>query len=419
MESLVNADFIVQPSGIFRVGDFLIQGLADPRWTEFRAAIAFVKRSGTKHIRDALEAFSERGAEVRIAAGIDAGGTSAEGLSDLMSAVAGRGTIFVFNNAGSSTFHPKVYCFKNDAAAEVVIGSGNLTEGGLFTNYEASLLLRLDRTNEDDAALLDSISTALNTWSTPTPGLCYALNAALLARLVADGLVPDEARAWGDEKIGREAARVAEHSLFARHAVPAAPRAPRPPAAETDDAEESGEQEDDEGLVVTMPPPVEAQGGTYKVFLMTLQRTDVGVGQTTEGTSRRSPEIFIPLVARNYDPEFWGWPDLFTEDATWDGPVDRDGMGKMDRSGVMVRLGGTTFPVHFWYNPDKKDLRLRSEHMRSAGSIGDILYVERSNGASGFAYYVDVVPQGSPRHAELLAKCTNTVRNSKKVFGYL
>ena len=85
----------------------------------------------------------------------------------------------------------------------------------------------------------------------------------------------------------------------------------------------------------------------------------------------------------------------------------------------MVRLGGATIPVHFWYNPDKKDLRLRSEQMRSAGSIGDILYVERSNGATGFAYYVDVVPQGSPRHRELLAKCTHPVRNSLKVFGYI
>lgn len=128
----MSADFIAQPSGSFRIGDFLKKGFADADWTEFRAAVAFVKRSGTKHIRDLLEAFSKRGAVVRISSGIDAGGTSAEGLSDLMSAVEGRGTVFVFKNAGGSTFHPKVYLFKNESAAEVVIGSGNLTEGGLF-----------------------------------------------------------------------------------------------------------------------------------------------------------------------------------------------------------------------------------------------------------------------------------------------
>jgi hypothetical protein len=84
----------------------------------------------------------------------------------------------------------------------------------------------------------------------------------------------------------------------------------------------------------------------------------------------------------------------------------------------MVRLGGDTFPIHIWYNPDKKDQRLRSENMRSAGSIGDILYVERADGAGGFQYYVEVVPQGSARHAELLALCTESVQNSKKKFGY-
>ncbi len=415
----MSVDFLEHPRGTFRIGDFLKQGFADPRWTEFRAAVAFVKRSGTKHIREELEAFSIRGATVRIAVGIDSGGTSVEGLSDLMNAVADRGTIFVFKNAGSPTFHPKVYLFKNDASAEVVVGSGNLTEGGLYTNYEASLILRLDLSEGRDRALLTSIINSLDGWSTPTAGLCYSLDQALLAQLVAKGHIPDETRAWGDEKIAKEEAKDPENRLFARHAVPAAPRVDRRSEPSPESPGEHDEQEDDDGLEVITPPPVPAQGGTNRVFLMTLQKTDVGVGQTTKGTSRRSPEIFIPLAARDADPEFWGWPDLFSTDPEWLGPVDHDGRGKMDRPVVMVRLGGATLPVHFWYNPEKRDLRLRSEHMRSAGSIGDILYVERSNGAAGFAYYVDVAPLGSPRHAELLAKCTTGVRNSKKLFGYL
>lgn len=415
-------EFIAQPKATFRIGDFLKQSLVDTRWTEFRAAVAFVKRSGTKHIREPLEAFTKRGGKASISAGLDAGGTSAEGLSDLIGAVEDRGRVLVFKNANSSTFHPKVYLFKNETAAEVVVGSGNLTEGGLFTNYEASMLARLDLTKADDTTLLASIVAALDEWSTPTEGLCYELDAALLEQLVLKGHVPDEVKAWGDEKAAAETEKPTEPSLFGRHAVPAAPKAPKlataAPAASAATTE-ADEVEDDEGLDVVTPPPVPGQAGTYKVFLMTLQNTDVGVGQTTKGTSRRSPEIFIPLAARDYDPDFWGWPNLFTEDPSWAGPTDRDGRGKMDRPGVMVRIGGATYPVHFWYNPDKKDLRLRSEHMRSAGVVGDILYVERSDGAGGFSYYVDVVPQSSPRHTELLTSCKFSVRNSKKVFGYL
>jgi HKD family nuclease len=412
----MGVDFIAQPQANFRIGDFLKQAFADPQWTEFRAAVAFVKRSGTKHIGHLLEDFINRGGQAKISAGVDAGGTSAEGLTDLMQATGTAGNVFIFKNASSSTFHPKIYLFKNATAAAVVVGSGNLTEGGLFTNYEAGLMLSLDLAVPADAALLASMIQALDEWSTPAPGLCYALDPALLAQLLEQGYVPDEANSRGDEKSTAADDKPAAGSLFARHSVRSAPKAPRPPGAAA--AAEEGPDEDEELTAVT-PPPVPAQAGTYRIFLMTLQNTDVGVGQTTKGTSRRSPEIFIPLAARDYDPDFWGWPGLFVAAAGWAGAIDRDGRGKMDRPSVMVRLGGATFPVHFWYNPDKRDLRLRSEHMRSAGAVGDILYVERSDGASGFAYYVDVVPQGSPRHAELLARCTTTVRNSRKVFGYL
>jgi len=410
--------FIAQPQATFRLGDFLREGLQDQRWTEFRAAAAFVKRSGTKHIREHLKAFVERGGHAVISAGIDSGGTSAEGLSDLILAVGNQGRVCAFNNANSSTFHPKVYMFANDSEAEVVVGSGNLTEGGFFTNYEANLVLQLQRSDSAHAELLSTVTEALDLWSTPEDGLCYDLDEQLLQRLIDEGHVPKEAVAWKEGGGGKGAQQLGEQALFARHAVQAAPKVRAAPSEE-DGSEQASEDEDAEKLIVETPPPVAPQSGTHSVFLMTLQRTDVGVGQVTAGTSRRSPEIFIPLIARDYDPEFWGWPDLFQPDPNWAGPVDKDGRGKMDRPGVMVRLGGATFPVHFWYNPDKRDLRMRSEHMRSAGAIDDILYVERSSGTGGFSYYVDVVPQGSPKHVDYLARCTQSVRNSKKLFGYL
>src|SRR5699024_4974572 len=114
--------------------------------------------------------------------GVDVGGTSAEGLADLLDVLETRGKVYVFRNAASPTFHPKVYLFKNDSEAEIAIGSGNLTEGGLFTNYEASFRLRLDLSDEDDKSILESVSSTLDTWSTPTSGMCYLLDSELLDR---------------------------------------------------------------------------------------------------------------------------------------------------------------------------------------------------------------------------------------------
>lgn len=419
-----NDIIIIQPTGTFRLGDFLKQSFANPQWSEFRAAIAFVKQSGTKHIRQPLELFSKQGGKVKVSAGIDAGGTSLEGLKDLLEAVEDRGQVFVFKNANSSTFHPKVYLFKNEKEAELLVGSGNLTEGGLFTNYEAGLLLRLSLDVNEHAELLTTVEHALDAWSIPTDRLCYKLDLAFLQKLVEEEYLPDErtARGGDESKVLIKQGPDKTESLFARRPVPAAPyvaKTGKDVQLDRAEDEQTDEISEDEDLIVINPPPVPSQPGTYNVFLMTLQNTDVGVGQTTIGTSRRSPEIFIPLICRDYDPLFWGWPNDFLADPEWTGPLDGNERGKMDRAGVMVRLGGDTFPVTMWYNPDKRDLRIRSEHMRSAGNVGDILYVERSDGASGFAYYVEVIPQGTARHAEFLAKCTQAVRNSRKRWAYL
>lgn len=416
----MSTQFISQPQDAFRLGDFLLEGFAQPDWTEFRGASAFVKRSGTKHIKGAMKAFVARGGVIRFTAGVDAGGTSEQGLRDLLDAVDNGTGIFVYGNGSSSTFHPKVYLFRNNQAAHLVVGSGNFTEGGLYTNYEASILLKLDLSVPADQEILDAVTESLDIWSTSAEGECFLLDAALLERLTAAQKVPDERVARAEERMMvREAAGNEVENIFTWRGVRAAPEAAAVILPVEDNVDIDPEDEDDQALEVPQYPPVVPQAGNHTTFLMTLQRTDVGVGQTTRGAQRRSPEIFIPLIARDTDPDFWGWPHLFVPDAGWPGPTDRHGRGKMDRTNVMVRLGGATFPITMWYNPDKKDLRLRSEHLRSAGDIGDIFYMQRTNGAGGFSYYVEIVPVGTNRYNRLIPHCNMSVRNSHKLFGYL
>jgi len=156
---------IKQPfSKNFRLGDHLNAELARSTWTQFDAAIAFVKRSGVKFIYDGLHNFSKKG-DVDIAVGVDLRGTSIEGLQLLLQAVNPRGQISVVHSPGPSTFHPKIYAFRNDVAAEVIIGSGNLTAGGLFTNFEGSLIASLDLTINDDRAFLDDLDNLLAQFS--------------------------------------------------------------------------------------------------------------------------------------------------------------------------------------------------------------------------------------------------------------
>ena len=145
-------------------------------------------------------------------------------------------------------------------------------------------------------------------------------------------------------------------------------------------------------------------------FVMTLQRTDVGKGQVKAGTSRRSPEIFIPLVARNAAPSFWGYPSRFRADPTK--------KGKMDRKGVRMRVGLEVIRVNMMTWPDKRDFRIRNERLRSAGKIGDILRLERAAAGSKLDYYAEVISPDTSQYDRFAALCTEKVRNSKKYFGY-
>ena len=387
-------EFVHQPSASNRIGDRLKDNLAGP-WTRFRTAIAFVKRSGTRHVAPALAAFA-RTRDVEIIVGIDHGGSSAEGLRDLLDAVDPTGRVIVFHNRLPFTFHPKIYLFQSAVAAELTIGSGNLTEGGLFTNYEAALHVSLGLDDPRDAAILRSIEQTLDAWADLSTGAALALDHALLARLTASGLTPSETvdPPASDGAKGDDGGRTdPAGSLFAARTEPGPPAVPAPrrdqEAPATDNA----------------PSPGDKIG-----FVMTLQQTDAGVGQTSTGTSRRSPEIFIPLAARDANPHFWGWPEAFTEDP--------EKSGKRDRHGVRMLLGNDVILVNMMTWPDKRDFRLRSEKLRSASRAGDILRIEKTEPGAGHEYAVEVIRQGTNRHAASLALCRQVVRNSEKKYGY-
>ncbi len=387
-----------QPGESGRLGDWLTANL-DRDWTHFRAAVAFVKRSGVKHVAAPLAAFAKV-QRVEIVVGVDHEGTSYEGLEDLLRAVSPNGRVVVFHNRLRHTFHPKLYLFRSATHAEVVVGSGNLTEGGLFTNYEASLRLGLDLAKPEDTAALRSVESALDEWSNLGSGTALVLDDGLLSRLRNLRLVPMEALTpsfSGESSAGSGAVA----SPFAAHRERPAPFEAKP-TSKPQAGVPSGEMR--EGTIGLGHQPSSAI-----CFVMTLQNTDVGIGQTSEGTSRRSPEIFIPLAARDANPSFWDWPHGFSED-----PAKSE---KRDRQ-TRVRLGDATIAVNMMTWPDRHDFRLRSEALRRAANVGDILRMEKAEPELDFDYYIEIIPKGTAPHTEHLLFCTGVVRNSKKRFGY-
>ncbi|MDO8750209.1 MAG: phospholipase D-like domain-containing protein [Dehalococcoidia bacterium] len=215
-----------QPNGPDRLGNVLIRLMDElPQWTSFAAAVAFVKSSGVRHLTPSLRSLVERHTNIRLIVGIDHRGSSQEGLQSLMQAVSPTGSVWVFHNANPSTYHPKVFLFEKQGRAALVVGSGNLSEGGLFSNYEVGLLVELATTQPEEAALLHQVNDMLNALLADGR-VVQRLDEALLERLVTLRMIVAEGAAQDDdeERQRREAPVASPDSPFHRVAVRPAPR---------------------------------------------------------------------------------------------------------------------------------------------------------------------------------------------------
>jgi hypothetical protein len=183
-------------------------------------------------IADELRAFVAGGGKVRFVVGVDQHGTSREGLQDLLAALEGKGEAWVYHDEESyTTFHPKVYLLSGPGVARLIVGSANLTQGGLYSNDELSLAVDLDLSQAGDSELLDRMGGIIARWCDPAPGTARLLDAGFLQELVDAGYVWSEA-ATRAEDADSEATRP---TFQADPSAPAAPlfgrggARPRPP----------------------------------------------------------------------------------------------------------------------------------------------------------------------------------------------
>jgi HKD family nuclease len=182
------------------LGDALIRLLEEqPHWANLTVAVAFVKFSGVKHLIRPLRALVAHATIIRFIVGVDHRGSSREGLQSLLEAVTPTGDVWVFHNENPSTYHPKVFLFEKLGRAALVLGSGNLSEGGLYTNYEMGLLIDLDTEQPQDAALLEQIRQNLDALLADQR-VAVHLDNALLEQLATLRMIVTEGEARDDEE---------------------------------------------------------------------------------------------------------------------------------------------------------------------------------------------------------------------------
>lgn len=133
-----------------QLGNRLIDLLDSPNYHTLNIVVAFAKNSGVLRIKDSLQRFRERGGKVNVYVGVDLGGTSYEALTVLLSHT---DSLSIVHSEKGQTFHTKIYQFSGEEKGLVIVGSHNLTGGGLWTNFESSVLISVSKSSIEEVNL--------------------------------------------------------------------------------------------------------------------------------------------------------------------------------------------------------------------------------------------------------------------------
>ncbi len=142
-----------------QLGNRLIELLDSHEYDVLNIVVAFAKNSGVLRIKSALERFRDQGGKVNIYVGVDLGGTSYEALTVLL---LNTDSLNVIHSEKGQTFHSKIYQLLGRDKRVVVVGSHNLTGGGLWTNFESSIIVSLETSSADDIQILNGLDSYIN-----------------------------------------------------------------------------------------------------------------------------------------------------------------------------------------------------------------------------------------------------------------
>jgi HKD family nuclease len=109
--------------------------LADRIWV----FVAYLSRTGLADIEETLLRTVQKGVPIDIVCGLDQCISEPQALWVLHRMFKQSNANLWLVERRRHSFHPKIYCFFETTRAHVVIGSANLTHGGLETNIEGSL----------------------------------------------------------------------------------------------------------------------------------------------------------------------------------------------------------------------------------------------------------------------------------------
>lgn len=177
-----------QPTGNFRLLDWLESNFLDTNYNHFRSVVAFAKINPFYKLHTSIQTWNSNNKSSEAIIGIDHKGTSYQALQY---AIANFDTVRILH-VNYCTFHPKLYIFYGPNKATAYYGSGNFTPGGLETNFEGGVILKFDLP-ADQIKFIELLNCYTSLISTAVP-CTTVLTQQFLDYLFNCGLLMDESK---------------------------------------------------------------------------------------------------------------------------------------------------------------------------------------------------------------------------------
>jgi len=164
-------NFINQIAGQDAIGDLLNNLLKDETkgFLRLKLVMAFVNHTGLSQIQDSLESFYDRRGILEFIIGLDNGITSYEALKYLRTRFPKAGLFLFQDQSVNVVFHPKIVILEGQQTTVCIVGSANVTVGGLYNNFETGVVFEIN--HEADQEYVDAVSSLWTTFRNPMPPL--------------------------------------------------------------------------------------------------------------------------------------------------------------------------------------------------------------------------------------------------------
>ncbi|EID0032978.1 phospholipase D family protein [Vibrio alginolyticus] len=178
-----------QPLAKFRLIDLIKDTLSQSDiYNDFIIAVAYAKSGILKELKEHISEWKKNEGKITALVGIDQKVTSKESLLFIEE---NFDKSFIVNLKGT-TYHPKIYIFKGPNDARVVIGSNNLTSGGLETNFESAIAVDFNLLDESDKNEFNSFYQSINSIHSDEHGIVAEITKELIEKLDENNLLSRE-----------------------------------------------------------------------------------------------------------------------------------------------------------------------------------------------------------------------------------